>query len=57
VNAQGGYWGHALQAAANGRHVNVVQLLLDNGAHVKDFEGNFAVLLNNIPGRNKLELI
>jgi ankyrin repeat protein len=34
VNAQGGYYGNALQAAANGGHESVVTLLLENGADV-----------------------
>jgi len=32
VNAQGGIYGNALQAASERRHENAVQLLLDKGA-------------------------
>ena len=33
VNAQGGHYGNALQAASEGGHEAVVKLLLDKGAH------------------------
>jgi hypothetical protein len=33
VNAQGGYYGNALQAASWGRHEQVVKMLLNAGAH------------------------
>jgi hypothetical protein len=33
VNAQGGDYGNALQAASWGRHKQVVKMLLDAGAH------------------------
>ena len=34
INAQGGHYGNALQAASTGAHEKIVQLLLDNGADV-----------------------
>ena len=34
VNAQGGGYGNALQAASSGGHETVVQMLLDKGAEV-----------------------
>ena len=34
VNAEGGYYGNALQAASYGGHEAVVRLLLENGANV-----------------------
>ncbi|KAF6808110.1 Ankyrin repeat domain-containing protein 50-like protein 3, partial [Colletotrichum plurivorum] len=34
VNAQGGYYGNALQAASSGGHGNIVQMLLERGADV-----------------------
>jgi ankyrin repeat protein len=33
VNAQGGHYGNALQAASRGGHEQVVKTLLDAGAH------------------------
>jgi ankyrin repeat protein len=34
VNAQGGQYGNALQAASNGGHKEIVKLLLERGADV-----------------------
>lgn len=39
ANAQGGLYGHALQAASRGGHSEIVQLLLDNGANVNTRNG------------------
>ena len=40
VNAQGGYYGNALQAASGSGHAEVAQILLDNGADV-NAEGGY----------------
>ncbi len=34
MNAEGGAYGNALQAASLGGHINIVELLLENGANV-----------------------
>ncbi|KAJ7789811.1 hypothetical protein B0H14DRAFT_2535914 [Mycena olivaceomarginata] len=41
VNAQGGFYGNAFQAAANGSHDKIVQVLLDKGADVNVQGGHF----------------
>jgi ankyrin repeat protein len=41
VNAQGGHYGNALQAAANGGHDSVVTLLLEKGADVNAQGGHY----------------
>jgi hypothetical protein len=33
VNAQGGYYGNALQAASHGGHEQVARLLIENSVH------------------------
>jgi ankyrin repeat protein len=45
VNAQGGYYGNALQAASDGSHEKIVQTLLDSGTDqdVKDQYGRTAL--------------
>ncbi|KAI0120740.1 hypothetical protein BJ170DRAFT_588950 [Xylariales sp. AK1849] len=35
VNAQGGQYGNALQAASDGGHDKIIQLLIENGADVE----------------------
>jgi ankyrin repeat protein len=34
VNAQGGYFGSALQAASSGGHEAIVEMLLNNSANI-----------------------
>ncbi|KAL9123930.1 MAG: hypothetical protein Q9175_008281, partial [Cornicularia normoerica] len=41
VNAQGGYYGNALQAASFDGHDKLVQMLLDRGANVNAQGGRF----------------
>lgn len=42
VNAEGGKYGNALQAASSGGHKNVVTMLLDKGADVNAQGGLFS---------------
>lgn len=41
VNAQGGYYGYALQDAARGVHLDITQLLLESGANVNSQGGEY----------------
>jgi len=41
VNAQGGQYGNALQAAASGRYDKIVNLLLEKGADVNVQDGQY----------------
>ena len=41
VNAQGGVYGNALQAASSHGHIQTVQLLLDKGADINAQGGRF----------------
>ena len=41
VNAQGGWYGNALQAASEGGHEKVIQMLLDKGAEVNIQGGEY----------------
>jgi ankyrin repeat protein len=49
VNAQGGYYGNALQAAANGGHDSVVTLLLEKGADVNAQGVTMAMHFRQLP--------
>jgi ankyrin repeat protein len=42
VNAQGGYFSNALQAASREGHEQIVQMLLDQGAGVNAHSGNLS---------------
>ena len=44
VNAQGGYYGNALQAALAGGYDELVQILLDKGADVKAPGGKYGII-------------
>jgi hypothetical protein len=56
VNAQGGDYGNALQAASSGGHEKVVQMLLAAGAEVDAQEGNFGNALQaaSLQGHEKV---
>lgn len=45
VNAQGGFYGNALQAASAGGHLDVVQTLLEAGADVNAQGGEYSTTL------------
>jgi hypothetical protein len=47
VNAQGGFYGNALQAASSGGYEEVVRLLLDKGADVNAEGGHFGNALHS----------
>ncbi|KAL9055459.1 MAG: hypothetical protein Q9162_003557 [Coniocarpon cinnabarinum] len=57
VTAQGGHHGTALQAASRNGHKEVVQILLDNGAHVgtqQDGPNSFALEAASIAGHKEI---
>ncbi|KAH8882915.1 purine and uridine phosphorylase [Thozetella sp. PMI_491] len=41
INAQGGYYGNALQAASYGGHVEIIQILVENGADINAQGGHY----------------
>jgi ankyrin repeat protein len=45
IDAQGGYFGHALQAASFNGHMNIVQLLIEQGADVNVEGGKYDTAL------------
>ena len=46
VNAQGGYYGNALQAASYGGHEAIAKLLIEKGADVNAQRGEYAYVLH-----------
>jgi hypothetical protein len=54
VNAQSGYYGHALQAASYEGHQKITQMLLDRGAHVNAQGGYYGKALQAVsePGHD-----
>ncbi|KAJ5936936.1 hypothetical protein N7466_003386 [Penicillium verhagenii] len=57
VNAQGGFHGHALQAAAMGGHKEVVQILLDRGADINAQGGDYGNALQAAAVRGHQEIV
>jgi ankyrin repeat protein len=45
VNAQGGYFGDALQGASYGGYIKIIKTLLNNGANVNSIGGEFGSAL------------
>ena len=41
INAQGGYFGNALQAVSSGGHEKLAQILLNNNTHVNTQGGEY----------------
>ncbi|KPA37280.1 hypothetical protein FLAG1_09906, partial [Fusarium langsethiae] len=57
VNAQGGYYGNALQAASFGGHLEIVQTLLDKGADVNTQGGHYGNALYAASSQGNLEIV
>lgn len=57
VNAQGGYYGNALQAAAFSGHIDVVGLLLDSGANVNAQGGVFGNALQAASFKRHIDVV
>ncbi|KAK1993616.1 purine and uridine phosphorylase [Colletotrichum falcatum] len=57
VNAQGGYYGNALQAASYGGHKNIVQMLLDRGANVLFTSNDGRTPLHAVSSNGHLETV
>jgi ankyrin repeat protein len=54
VNAQGGFYGNALQAAVDCGHQEIVELLLQRGADIDIQEGTFQGLLDAAKGKKSI---
>ncbi|KAJ5882267.1 uncharacterized protein N7529_000939 [Penicillium soppii] len=57
VNAEGGFYGNALQAASGSGHKEVVQLLLDQGAEVNAQGGFYGNALQAASGEGHKEVV
>ena len=57
VNARGGYFGNALQAAAHEHSKKVVQLLLENGADVNAQGGIHSTALEAASNRGRDDIV
>ncbi|EXK77499.1 hypothetical protein FOQG_17796 [Fusarium oxysporum f. sp. raphani 54005] len=57
VNAQGGYYGNALQAASHNGNLEIVHLLLDNGADVNAQGGEYGNTLQAASHNGNLEVV
>ena len=57
VNAQGEYYNNALQAASEGGHEKVMQILLDKGADISVANADGWTPLNSVADSRHLEVI
>ncbi|KAF4432780.1 GA-binding protein subunit beta-1 [Colletotrichum fructicola] len=57
VNAQGGYYSNALQAASGGGHQEIVQLLLNQGADVNAQGGEYGNALQAASEEGHQEIV
>ncbi|KAF2178926.1 purine and uridine phosphorylase [Zopfia rhizophila CBS 207.26] len=57
VNAEGGYYGNALQAASERGHEQIVKLLLDKGAYVNAEGGEYSNALQAASARGHKQIV
>jgi ankyrin repeat protein len=57
VNAEGGYLGTALQAAASRGYLDILQVLFDNGADVNAKGGSYGNALQAAVARDRLDIV
>ncbi|KAK0514475.1 hypothetical protein JMJ35_003092 [Cladonia borealis] len=57
INAQGGFYGNALQAASYKGHKEVVQLLLDSGAYINAQGGHYSNALQAASYKGRKEVV